>query len=226
MFEHELMPKPSLQRLKTMCPVQEQRESMGTSNTYSACSGPMHHWHSHSTSWCPLWDSSASAFQPPRHPIALLSPGIKLATLLMTPTCSKSALRLHVSCEPNHGDSSAKNLEGLLVLVGNANTYITKIIVRRLGEDCLNPVKRQQSNLEEKEHKIECSGKKLFLMIVLPRHSSRKLIAQHTLRNICNSFKLKRNKKKIPETQGITYRICDELHNTEARNCKTGKSTR
>lgn len=34
MFEHELMPKPSIQRLKTMCPVQEQRESMGTSNTY------------------------------------------------------------------------------------------------------------------------------------------------------------------------------------------------
>lgn len=104
-------------------------------------------------------------------------------------------------------------------------TYITKIPVRGLGEGCLNPVKRQQSNLEEKEHKVECNGKKLFLIIVLPRHSSRKFIAEHTLRNICNSFKLKQNKKKIPETQGITYRICDEL-NTEARNCKAGKITR
>lgn len=176
------MPKPSLWKLKTTRPIQEQREPQ--------VSPP------HSPDWCTrragehdqsifcgtlsettLW----VPFSHPGTPFALLPPGMKPAASPMTPTYGHSALRLLMTCEPK-GDTGPGNYfypfphfpiytkpdqnnpssiswQGFLVLVRYASMYVTKIPSRGLREGCLNPVKRQQNNLKGKEYKIKCNAK-------------------------------------------------------------------
>lgn len=170
------MPKPSLWRLETTCPIQEPWV-------------PPTHWQSWGA-WpeqflqYPLGDDTVGALRPPRHPLCPSPSGDETSSITSDTLLQSLCPKMLVTCgpkgnagpgnyfhpfpqflthtEPDRNDPSSINWKGFLGLACYANMYVTKIPSRGLCEGCLNPVKRQWNNLKRKECKIKYNAKKII----------------------------------------------------------------